>query len=144
MISRNILISFQSVDIIRPICQLLKSECDGLENFEALMALGNLATVNDSCRSRIMKETEFIHAIEGKYTVWKLQNFSVTQILREIKIGESKVSKSAILTHWFHVKSKGFTKILRSEVTLTLNSRKFCSRPHSAEISGFFTHLVFA
>merc|ERR1711963_1390656 len=26
----------RSVDIIRPICQLLKSECDGLENFEAL------------------------------------------------------------------------------------------------------------
>ena len=25
-------------------------------------------------------------------TVWKLQNFSVTQILREIKIGESTVS----------------------------------------------------
>ena len=59
---------FQSVDIIRPICQLLHSDCDGLENFEALMALGNLATVNDSCRSRIMKETEFIHAIEGTVT----------------------------------------------------------------------------
>jgi len=29
----------------------------------------------------------------------KLQNFSVTQILREIKVGKSIVLKSAILTH---------------------------------------------
>ena len=32
-------------------------------------------------------------------TEWKLQNFSVTPILREIKISESRVSKSAILTY---------------------------------------------
>ena len=32
-------------------------------------------------------------------TVWKLQNFSVTQILREIKVGWYGVSKSSILTH---------------------------------------------
>jgi len=55
----------RSVDIIRPICQLLNFECAGLENFEALLALGNLATVNESCRSRILKETEFLTAIEG-------------------------------------------------------------------------------
>ena len=55
---------FQSVDIIRPICQQLNPEYDGLENFEALMALGNLATLNESTRSRILKETEFINAIE--------------------------------------------------------------------------------
>ena len=30
-------------------------------------------------------------------TMWKLQNFAITQILREIKIDESTVSKSAIL-----------------------------------------------
>lgn len=54
----------RSVDIIRPICQLLNPEYDGIENFEALMALGNLATLNESTRSRILKETEFINAIE--------------------------------------------------------------------------------
>ena len=31
--------------------------------------------------------------------MWKLHNFSVTHILREIKIGESRVSKSVILTN---------------------------------------------
>jgi len=55
----------RSVDIIRPICQLLNTEFDGLENFEALMALGNLATLNESCRNRILKEAEFINAIEN-------------------------------------------------------------------------------
>ena len=31
--------------------------------------------------------------------VWKIINFSITQILREIKIGEFRVSKSAIFTN---------------------------------------------
>ena len=42
---------------------------DGLENFEALMALGNLATLNEATRSRILKEAEFINAIEN-YTLY--------------------------------------------------------------------------
>ena len=32
--------------------------------------------------------------------MWKLELFSVIQILREIKIGKSTASKSAILTHF--------------------------------------------
>jgi len=55
----------RAVDIVRPICQLLKIENDGLENFEALMALGNLATLNESTRTRILKEAEYINAIEN-------------------------------------------------------------------------------
>ena len=35
-------------------------ECEALENFEALMALGNLATLNESVRLRILKESNFI------------------------------------------------------------------------------------
>jgi hypothetical protein len=53
------------VDIIRPICLLLNPEYDGLENFEALMALGNLATLSENCRSRMIKSAEYINAIEG-------------------------------------------------------------------------------
>ena len=33
------------------------------------------------------------------YTVWKLHNFSITQILREINFGSSRNAKSVILTH---------------------------------------------
>ena len=44
----------------------------------------------------------FPHCARGVHrcTVWKLQNFPGTQILHEIKIGESRVSKSAMLTNW--------------------------------------------
>lgn len=55
----------RAIDVVRPICQLLDVECHGLENFEALMALGNLATLNESSRGRILKESNFISAIEG-------------------------------------------------------------------------------
>ena len=33
-------------------------------------------------------------------TLWKLQDFSITQILREIKINEYRVRKIAILNHF--------------------------------------------
>ena len=32
-------------------------------------------------------------------TVWKVHDFSITQILREINFGDSTSAKSAILTH---------------------------------------------
>ena len=32
-------------------------------------------------------------------TVWKFYNFAITQILREIKHGDSTSAKSAIMTH---------------------------------------------
>ena len=34
------------------------------------------------------------------FTVWKFHNFFITQILREIKIGESRVSNSAISAYF--------------------------------------------
>jgi len=55
----------RACDVIRPICQLLDVDCESLENFEALMALGNLAGLNESVRSRILKDTNFIQGIEN-------------------------------------------------------------------------------
>lgn len=45
----------RSLEVIRPLVQLLKSE-SGLQNFEGLMALTNLAAMNDDVRRRIVKE----------------------------------------------------------------------------------------
>ena len=45
----------RSLEVIRPIVQLLKSE-QGLQQFEGLMALTNLASMNDDVRRRILKE----------------------------------------------------------------------------------------
>jgi len=55
----------RAVDIVRPLCNLLNVEYSGIENFEALMALGNLATVSESVRARILKEGDFVNAIEN-------------------------------------------------------------------------------
>ena len=44
---------------------LLYAECEALENFEALMALGNLASLNESVRARIIKDGNTIQAIEN-------------------------------------------------------------------------------
>ena len=55
----------RSCDVVRPIASLLKDDCSSLENFEAMMALGNLATVNESTRGRMMKEADVVMGIEN-------------------------------------------------------------------------------
>jgi len=55
----------RSCDIVRPLCNLLNIEYSGIENFEALMALGNLAGMNEPTRKRILKESDFVTAIEN-------------------------------------------------------------------------------
>jgi len=55
----------RSCDAVRPIAKLLKEECKSLENFEALLALGNLANVSEAVRSRMLKNSECIMAIEN-------------------------------------------------------------------------------
>lgn len=55
----------RSCDVVRPIALLLDPECDGLENFESLMALGNLVSLNESTRKRILKDGNCIQAIEN-------------------------------------------------------------------------------
>lgn len=49
----------RALEVIRPLLSLLHPDCKGLENFEALMALCNLAQVNEQCRQRILKEHGF-------------------------------------------------------------------------------------
>lgn len=55
----------RSCDVVRPIAKLLKEEALAIENFEALMALGNLALVNEATRGRMMKESDVIMNIEA-------------------------------------------------------------------------------
>lgn len=46
----------RSAEVIRPLLSLLSLDCSALENFEALMALCNLAGVNETIRKRIVQE----------------------------------------------------------------------------------------
>lgn len=43
-------------EVVRPIMKLLHPDCPGLQNFEALLALTNLAQVSHSVRQRILKD----------------------------------------------------------------------------------------
>ncbi|CAG4933329.1 unnamed protein product [Colias eurytheme] len=46
----------RNLEVVRPLISLLHPECTALENFEALMALCNLAGMNETTRNRILKE----------------------------------------------------------------------------------------
>ncbi|XP_055382848.1 protein unc-45 homolog B [Condylostylus longicornis] len=46
----------RSLEVIRPLLNLLHPDCTALENFEALMALCNLAQMGESVRKRILTE----------------------------------------------------------------------------------------
>lgn len=46
----------RNLEVVRPLVSLLHPDCAALENFEALMALCNLAGMNDTTRNRILKE----------------------------------------------------------------------------------------
>lgn len=46
----------RSLEVIRPLLNLLHPDCSALENFEALLALCNVAQMNESARQRILKE----------------------------------------------------------------------------------------
>jgi hypothetical protein len=46
----------RSLEVVRPLLNQLHPDCTSLENFEALMALCNLAQMNETVRQRIIKE----------------------------------------------------------------------------------------
>ncbi|KAG1681067.1 Protein unc-45 A [Nymphon striatum] len=47
------------LEVVRPLICLLHPDCTGLQNFESLMALTNLAQISESVRNRILKEGGF-------------------------------------------------------------------------------------
>ncbi|KAM3963852.1 unc-45 myosin chaperone [Aphomia sociella] len=46
----------RNLEVVRPLLSLLHPDCTALENFEAMMALCNLAGMNETTRNRILKE----------------------------------------------------------------------------------------
>ncbi|XP_053693435.1 protein unc-45 homolog B [Sabethes cyaneus] len=46
----------RNLEVIRPLINQLHPDCSSLENFEALMAICNLAAMNETTRQRILKE----------------------------------------------------------------------------------------
>lgn len=55
----------RSCDVVRPIAKLLNEDCKSIENFEALLALGNLANVSEAVRGRMFKDSDVVMAVEN-------------------------------------------------------------------------------
>ncbi|KAG7212653.1 hypothetical protein KM043_012936 [Ampulex compressa] len=79
------------MEVIRPFLNLLNPECSALENFEALMALCNLAGVSDSVRKRILKEGGFQKIESYIYEEHDMLRRAATQVVNNLVICEDTV-----------------------------------------------------
>lgn len=76
------------MEVVRPFVNLLNPECSALENFESLMALCNLAGVNDSVRKRILKEGGFQKIEAYMYEDHDMLRRASTQVINNLIICE--------------------------------------------------------
>jgi len=72
------------MEVVRPFINLLNPECTALENFESLMALCNLAGVNDSVRKRILKEGGFQKIETYIYEEHDMLRRAATQVMNNL------------------------------------------------------------
>lgn len=79
------------MEVVRPFINLLNPECSALENFESLMALCNLAGINDSVRKRILEEGGF-HKIEAyMYGDHDMLRRAATQVMNNLVMCEQTI-----------------------------------------------------
>lgn len=79
------------MEVVRPFINLLNPECSALENFESLMALCNLANVNDSVRKRILKEGGFQKIEAYMYEDHEMLQRASTQVINNLIMCEDTV-----------------------------------------------------
>ncbi|CAB0034017.1 unnamed protein product [Trichogramma brassicae] len=78
-------------EVIRPLINLLSVECSALENFESMMALCNLAGVNDLVRKRILKEGGFPKIENYMYEEHDLLRRAATQCINNLMMCEDTI-----------------------------------------------------
>ena len=79
------------MEVVRPFINLLNPECSALENFESLMALCNLANVNDSVRKRILKEGGFQKIEAYMYEDHEMLQRASTQVINNLMMCEDTI-----------------------------------------------------
>jgi len=94
----------RSAEVIRPLLSLLSLDCSALENFEALMALCNLAGLNENIRRRIIKEGGVSKIENYMYEEHELLKRAATQVMTNlimspdvVKIYEGKNDRTKLL-----------------------------------------------
>jgi len=79
------------MEVIRPFINLLNPECSALENFESLMALCNLAGVNNSVRKHILKEGGFQKIEAYMYEDHDMLRRASTQVINNLMMCEEVI-----------------------------------------------------
>jgi ribosomal protein S13 len=83
---------FQMLELVRPVLKLLKVENTALENFEALMALTNLAGIGENVRKRILKEDGFANIEYYMYEEHRMLRRAATECMCNLVV-EDEVRK---------------------------------------------------
>ncbi|RZF48427.1 hypothetical protein LSTR_LSTR011380 [Laodelphax striatellus] len=81
------------IEVIRPLMNLLHPDCTALENFEALMALCNLAGVNETARQRIIKEGGVQKIESYMYEEHLMLRRAATQVMTNLIISPDVIQK---------------------------------------------------
>ncbi|XP_034935323.1 protein unc-45 homolog B [Chelonus insularis] len=79
------------MEVIRPLLNLLSPECSALENFEALMALCNIASINDNVRKHILKEGAFAKIETYMYEDHLMLQRAATQVVNNLVMCEEAI-----------------------------------------------------
>ncbi|XP_057317799.1 protein unc-45 homolog B [Microplitis mediator] len=79
------------MEVIRPLLSLLNQECSALENFEALMALCNIAGVNDAIRKHMLKEGAFPKIEFYMYEDHLMLQRAATQVVNNLMMCEDTI-----------------------------------------------------
>ncbi|XP_012233460.2 protein unc-45 homolog B [Linepithema humile] len=79
------------MEVVRPFINLLNPECCALENFESLMALCNIAGVNDSVRKRILKEGGFQKIEVYMYEEHDMLRRASTEVINNLMMCEETI-----------------------------------------------------
>lgn len=79
------------LEIVRPLTALLHPDCTALENFESLLALCNLASMNETCRQRILKECGLARIEAFLFEEHLLLRRAATQVLTNMVLSEDVV-----------------------------------------------------
>lgn len=79
------------LEIVRPLTALLHPDCAALENFEALLALCNLASMNETSRQRILKECGLARIEAFLFEEHLMLRRAATQVLTNMVLSEDVV-----------------------------------------------------
>ncbi|PSN46108.1 Protein unc-45 B [Blattella germanica] len=124
------------LEVIRPLIALLHLDCNALENFEALLALCNLAGANDTVRNRIVKEGGVPKIENYMYEDHEMLKRAATQVMTNlimspdvVKIYEGKNDRTKLLVLLCSEEDEETSKAAAGALAvLTSTSKKACKK----------------